>query len=201
MSVGPRGDGYKFEDTMTLEEARVYHSEQVAAVIGSPIDWVTATTMTNAKEATAIAHECRIRSLRVVVSFTVETNGRLPDGSTLQEAVEFVDDHTDCAPIYCAHPSHFADVLLENPEAPWVERIKGIRVNASRGSHSALNLLQKLDAGNYFELATECRDLYTRIPSLWVVGGCCGTDGRHISEICRVIKKKRRLVITRTVNL
>jgi S-methylmethionine-dependent homocysteine/selenocysteine methylase len=123
----------------------------------------------------------------VVLSFTAETNGRLPNGQTLQEAIEQVDDATGRAPVYyminCAHPTHFAGALVAG--APWVARIRGLRANASTKSHAELDEAVELDTGNPVELGGQYRDLRSRLPHLNVLGGCCGTDHRHVEEICK----------------
>ena len=129
--------------------------------------------------------------MRVVVSFTVETDGRLPSGQPLREAVEQVDAETGRRPAYfmvnCAHPSHFVDVLA--PPAPWLDRIHGVRANASRMSHAELDEAEELDDGDPAELAEGYRQLQERLPNLDVAGGCCGTDHRHVREISAMLDR------------
>lgn len=121
----------------------------------------------------------------VAISFTVETDGRLPTGQTLQAAIEQVDKATSAYPCYyminCAHPGHFEQVLTQ--EEAWVARIRGLRANASRMSHAELNEAPELDTGNPVELGLEYAHLKTRLRQLNVLGGCCGTDQRHIEQI------------------
>jgi homocysteine S-methyltransferase len=183
--VGPRGDGYDPGQAMTAGDAEAYHSAQVAAFREARADMVTAITMTNTQEAIGIARAARSAGLPVVLSFTLETDGRLPTGQTLQQAIEEVDAATDNAPAYyminCAHPSHFTHVLEEG--AAWSERVRGLRTNASKRSHQQLNESPDLDAGNPIELAAEHRALLQRHPHINVLGGCCGTDHRHIESI------------------
>ena len=123
--------------------------------------------------------------LTVVISFTVETDGRLPSGQALRDAIREVDALTDGAVAYymvnCAHPSHFYDVL--EPESAWIDRIRGLRANASRLSHAELDEADELDAGDPEELAYEYVALRERLPSLTVLGGCCGTDHRHVEAM------------------
>ena len=183
--IGPRGDGYVVESSMTAAEARDYHRPQVSAFAESDADLVTAITMTYSAEAIGIAEAAREAGIPVVLSFTVETDGRLPSGETLGEAITAVDTATDSYPSYfmvnCAHPTHFAHVLADAP--PWAGRLQGLRANASTLSHAELDEAEELDEGDPQDLASRYRALRETTPSLHVLGGCCGTDHRHIDAI------------------
>ena len=184
--IGPRGDGYRPDAVMTSAAAQGYHSDQIHAFAAAGADRTTAITMTNSGEAIGIVRAARAEGLPVVISFTVETDGRLPSGETLAEAIDVVDGETDgaaeCFMINCAHPSHFANVLADG--STWVTRIRGIRANASACSHAELDEATTLDAGDPVDLARWYRRLRERFGHLTVLGGCCGTDHRHIEHIC-----------------
>jgi homocysteine S-methyltransferase len=181
--VGPRGDGYVVGETMTAGEAEAYHSEQITTFAGTAADMVSAITMTYADEAIGIARAAQAAGLPAAISFTVETDGRLPSGQPLGGAIEQVDGETGSGPAYfminCAHPTHFEDVL----DGPWLERVGGIRANASRMSHEELDAAEELDEGDPDELAAQYRALRERLPNVAVLGGCCGTDDRHVAAI------------------
>ncbi|WEX87714.1 homocysteine S-methyltransferase family protein [Sinorhizobium garamanticum] len=183
--IGPRGDGYK-AGKMNADEAEDYHAVQIATFAASEADMVSAITLTNVDEAIGIARAARKHGMPCVISFTVETDGRLVTGQSLQDAIETVDTETGGYPHYyminCAHPSHF-DGALDQGEA-WVKRIGGIRANASMMSHAELDESETLDAGDPADLARRHRSLTGRMPQLRVLGGCCGTDHRHIAAIC-----------------
>ncbi len=185
--VGPRGDGYDPEELLGVEEARRYHSAQVDTFRDTEADLVSALTMTHVEEAIGVALAAREAGLPVVISFTVETDGRLPTGQGLREAIEAVDRATGSLPSYyminCAHPSHFSHVLDRG--APWLSRIRGLRANASMLSHAELDEATELDEGDPEELARLYRELRDVLPGLDVLGGCCGTDHRHIAAIVR----------------
>ena len=185
--IGPRGDGYVVGKTITAEEAEAYHATQIATFAGTAADLVTAITMTYVEEAVGIVRAARAAGMPVVISFTVETDGRLPSGTPLREAIEEVDARTDAYAVYfmvnCAHPSHF-DAVLE-PGAAWNDRVMGLRANASRLSHAELDEAEELDTGNPEELALEYVALRERLPRLTVLGGCCGTDHRHVDAMSR----------------
>jgi homocysteine S-methyltransferase len=185
--IGPRGDGYQAGERMTAAEAASYHSLQVGAFASSEADLVTAITMTYAAEATGVAQAAERAGLPVVISFTVETDGRLPSGEGLDEAIAAVDEATGAYPRYymlnCAHPTHFATVL--EPGAPWTERLGGLRANASRLSHAELDEATELDAGDPDELAREYAELRRQHPQIRVLGGCCGTNHVHVGAIAR----------------
>ncbi|HVJ92223.1 MAG TPA: homocysteine S-methyltransferase family protein [Labilithrix sp.] len=183
--VGPRGDGYKADDRMTEDQAQAYHAEQIAVFRDAGVDTVTAMTMTNVSEAIGFARAAHAAKLEAVVAFTVETDGSLPSGESLRQAIEAVDAATVTSPthymINCAHPTHFAHVL--EPGAAWTSRIGGVRANASRRSHQELDEAPDLDAGDPLKLGAEYRDLLDAHPRLRVLGGCCGTDERHVRAI------------------
>ncbi len=184
--IGPRGDGYRIDKEMTAEEAQSYHEPQVETFANTAADLVSALTLTYADEAIGVARAARAAGIPCVISFTVETDGRLPSGQSLREAIEVVDADTDGAIAYfminCAHPTHFAHVLDEHGD--WRGRIRGLRANASEKSHAELDEAEELDPGDPTALARHYRELQTRLPNLTVVGGCCGTSHRHVAEIC-----------------
>jgi S-methylmethionine-dependent homocysteine/selenocysteine methylase len=184
--IGPRGDGYIVDDVMSDKEAADYHRVQIETFAGTAADLVTAITMNYTEEAVGVARAAEQANMPVVLSFTVETDGRLPTGQSLGEAIGQVDDATSGYPAYfminCAHPSHFDGVVEE--DEPWVERIRGLRANASRMSHAELDEAPELDAGDPAELGQEYAGLRNRrLKHLNVMGGCCGTDHRHIERI------------------
>lgn len=185
--VGPRGDGYDPGAVMTAEAAETYHGEQIAAFVAAGADMICAITMTNTPEAIGLTRAARAMAAPVALSFTVETDGRLPTGETLGQAIETVDAATGGYPAYymvnCAHPTHF-DQALAGGE-PWVARIGGLRANASKRSHQELNDAPDLDEGDPAELAREHGDLVRRHGHIRVLGGCCGTDHRHVRAISR----------------
>ena len=185
--LGPRGDGYVASNRMSEQEAEAYHDDQVAAIAASNADMAGAMTLNYAEEAIGIARAARRRQLPVAISFTVETDGRMPSGQPLGEAIEQVDEATGGYPSYymlnCAHPEHFAGTLRDGEG--WTRRLRGLRANASRLSHAELNEATDLDAGDPAELAGQYATLRQMLPQLTVLGGCCGTDHRHVESIAQ----------------
>ncbi len=183
--IGPRGDAYA-RSLMTAEEAQRYHSAQMQTLADTPVDLITALTVTYADEAIGMVRAARAAGLPVAVSFTVETDGRLPSGQTLRAAIEQVDAETDGAPLHyminCAHPTHFAGVLADGGR--WIARIRGLRANASTRSHAELDESEDLDDGDPADLAERHVALRGALPNLTILGGCCGTDIRHVTRIC-----------------
>ena len=184
--VGPRGDGYRADGRMTAEEAQVYHALQVEAFREAGADMVSAITMNYAEEAIGIARAAEALGMPVVISFTLETDGRLASGETLRSAIERTDRETGHTPAYyminCAHPTHFDGV--QDGHEDWTLRIRGLRANASVKSHAELDEATELDPGDPIDLARRYRGLRERMKHLSVLGGCCGTDHRHIAAIC-----------------
>jgi S-methylmethionine-dependent homocysteine/selenocysteine methylase len=185
--IGPRGDGYNPKVVMSVEEAQAYHATQIDIISKTNADMVAALTLNYPEEAIGIVRAAKVVGMPIVISFTVENDGRLPTGKTLKEAIEFVDEATQSAPIYymvnCVHPSILVHIL--NPEEAWVARIHGIKGNASKKSHAELNESKELDDGNPVEFGEYNRTLLNKLKNLNVLGGCCGTDYRHIEEICK----------------
>lgn len=183
--VGPRGDGYEPGQAMTAAEAERYHAQQIGSFAAAGADMITAITMTNASEAIGITRAAIKAGMPVAISFTLETDGRLPTGQALGDAIAEVDAATANGPVYyminCAHPTHFADALPAG--ATWAQRIRGLRANASKRSHQELNDSPDLDDGDPIALGGEYRDLLRRHPQINVLGGCCGTDHRHVESI------------------
>jgi S-methylmethionine-dependent homocysteine/selenocysteine methylase len=184
-NIGPRGDGYNADERMTAAEAEDYHSEQIEAFASTSADMVCAMTMTYAEEAVGIVRAAKRYGMPVAIGFTTETDGRLPGGQPLREAIEAVDAATDAAAAYfminCAHTEHFCDSLRDGED--WTARVRGLRANASRMSHAELDEAEELDDGDPGEFALLYRRLRERLPQLSVFGGCCGTDHRHIGEV------------------
>lgn len=146
---------------------------------------VAALTMNYVGEAIGIARAAEQADMPVAIAFSVETDGTLPTGQTLEAAIPQVDHAAGTYPAYymlnCAHPTHFEHELAA--ERPWVQRLRGLRANASRKSHAVLNEATDLDVGNPAELRQQYAQLRARLPELNVLGGCCGTDHRHVEEI------------------
>lgn len=180
--VGPAGDGYAPGRLPTIAQAQEMHHPQVRTLARAGVDMISAITMTNIAEAIGVVRAAAAENLPVVVSFTVETDGRLPTGDMLDEAIAAVDEATGSRPAYymvnCAHPDHFRDALASG--ASWTGRIGGLRANASRLSHEELDQSETLDEGDPEEFGLLYRQLEHFLPNLRVVGGCCGTDHRHI---------------------
>ncbi len=187
--IGPQSDGYQPASKMSAGDAEDYHSAQSATFADTAADMITAVTMTYADEAVGVVRAARNVGLPVAISFTVETDGRLPSGQALGEAIDQVHAETGGAAAYfminCAHPAHFADVLVDG--APWVARVRGLRANASTKSHAELDEAVELDQGDPADLAARHAALSRLLPNLRVLGGCCGTDHRHVAEICNAV--------------
>ena len=183
--VGPAGDAYAPDAEISRQEALLIHAPQVHALGKSGVDMINAMTLTHAEEAIGIVQAAKEIDVPVVIAFTLETDGRLPSGQPLGEAIAKVDAATNSGPIYyminCAHPDHFRDVL--DTTAAWTLRIGGIRSNASRMSHAELDEAEVLDDGDPVELGQLSAELLSRLPNIRVLGGCCGTDHRHVGCI------------------
>ena len=184
--IGPRGDGYDPGEVMTAAEAQSYHGTQIQSFSETTADQVTAMTITNADEAVGIVRAAVAVGIPAAISFTVETTGLLPTGQSLAGAIAQVDEATAGAAAYfmvnCAHPTHFESALGEG--GAWRTRLQGLRANASARSHAELDEATELDEGDPHDLAARHRALREMLPAVTVLGGCCGTDARHVAAIC-----------------
>jgi S-methylmethionine-dependent homocysteine/selenocysteine methylase len=183
--IGPHDDGYQPGSHLDADGSQEYHSTQIGTFAETGADMVAAITMTYAEEAIGIVRAAAEAGIPAAISFTLETDGRLPSGQELGDAIAEVDEATDGSAAYfminCAHPTHFAEALPA--EAGWIDRVRGLRANASTLSHEELDEADDLDAGDPDDLARRYADLRTRLPRLNVLGGCCGTDHRHVRSI------------------
>jgi homocysteine S-methyltransferase len=193
--LGPRDDGYVAATVMDEQAAQDYHRPQVEALHAAGADRVTAVTVAYPAEAVGIVRAAQDTGIECVISFTVETDGHLPDGSTLAEAIRVVDDASNRPPAFfmvnCAHPSHVALALdaqaADDDERTWLSRVQGVRANASTRSHAELDAAEDLDEGDPAAFGREMARLHAQVPSLRVLGGCCGTDQRHIRAVARAV--------------
>jgi homocysteine S-methyltransferase len=193
--IGPRGDAYRPDAAIPMAEAENYFAEQLGWLAATEADMVTALTFNQASEAAGFVRAARAAGLPAVVSFTVETDGRLPNGQALADAIDQVDRASDAYPAYfmvnCAHPDHFGPALRDASSS---RRIRGVRANASRQSHSELDEAPELDAGDPHELAKQYRELASDMPWLNVFGGCCGSDLRHVTAIAHALDIGRNAI-------
>ena len=198
--IGPRGDAYRPETAISAGEAEEYHAQQVSWLAATEVNMLTAMTLTQSSEAIGIVKAADKLCLPVVISFTVETDGALPTGQPLSEAIAEVDAATDKAAAYfminCAHPDHFTSVLQQGN---WLRRIKGLRCNASRCSHAELDAAEELDDGNPEELGQQYRILIDKMPWVNVLGGCCGSDLRHLKAITAAVGTHSNIINTREI--
>jgi len=183
--VGPQDDGYQPGQLPSPEQAAAYHRPQIEAFAQAGADMVGALTLTSTGEAIGIVRAARDAGLPVAISFTVETDGRLAGGIPLARAITEVDDaaRPDYFMVNCAHPAHIAPALAT--PGGWRERIAAVRYNASAKSHAELDQATGLDDGNPALLAAAHTRLSPLLPRLSVLGGCCGTDTRHVAALWR----------------
>ncbi len=179
--VGPRGDGYVAAGR-SAEAAAEYHRGQIASLADAGVDVVHAMTLTEASEAIGVVQAARDVGVPVGISFTVETDGRLPDGTPLGRAVEQTDAVAapDWFGVNCAHPTH---VLPALDGGAWQRRLQVFRPNASTLTHAELDVMEVLDEGDLDLLQWSTQELLAELPSITTLGGCCGTDARHVAAL------------------
>jgi homocysteine S-methyltransferase len=198
--IGPRGDAYGTGHEMSPEEAQDYHTIQIETAKQAGADFVSALTFNRIDEAIGLARAAEAAGLPVIVSFSLTKDARLNSGPSLDEAVTAVDAATDEAPLFyminCNHPVDFSPAL----DAPgdWINRLQGIRANASSLDHGMLCKLGHLEEGDPEELGGQFADIARRFPHMNVFGGCCGTDREHLDQIAANVLALRRQSFGRT---
>ncbi len=182
--VGPRGDGYAPTDQMSTQEAEDYHSEQIEVYSNTEADLVSGFTLCYPEEASGVVRAAQRFDMPVAIAFTVETDGRLPTGVSVKEAIAQVDEESDGGALYylinCAHPDHFTSIFSDEP---WMKRLRGVVANASRCSHAELEVAEELDEGDPDELGIQVGGLRKQFPHFNILGGCCGSNLRHMKRI------------------
>lgn len=186
--TGPCGDAYDPESAISVEESAMYHSTQIRWLADTRADMVSALTFTQSTEAAGYAMAAAETGMPCVISFTVETDGNLPTGQKLGDAIKFVDTVSNNFPAYymvnCAHPDHFSHVF---DNSLWTRRVRGLRCNASRQSHAELDACEVLDDGDPNEFGKLYQSLFQKLPWLNIFGGCCGSDIRHVRKVVETL--------------
>jgi len=191
--VGPRGDAYALNRTITAQEAEDYHAPQLETLKQLDVDMAWAATFNNVAEAVGVSRAASKIGVPVCLSFTLSGNHRLQSGPTLREAVETVDaeagEHRPtCFGINCSHPLEFIPAL---EPGDWVLRVRSIRPNATAMDKLSLCKLGHLEDGDPVDLGRRLADLAARYPHIDMWGGCCGTWDRHLGEIARSVSAAR----------
>ena len=194
--VGPRDPAMQ-RGPAGSDAAAQYHRRQLEVFAAEGADLACAMTLGTRAEAIGITRAAHDVGLPAAISFTVETDGRLPDGTSLATAIAEVDAaaRPEYFMINCAHPSHIAPAFdrldrvgqPDQPGAPgiWKDRILGVRYNASERSHAELDESPDVDRGDLDVLADGHARLAPHLPGLVILGGCCGTDASHVSRLWR----------------
>ena len=191
--LGPRGDAYGTGGAITEDEAEAYHSVQLRTLKETPADMAIALTFNNIPEAIGAVRAAQALDMPIGVSLTLTAEGRLRSGPTLREAVETIDAGTDGAATWfgtnCEHPLEWADALAD--AGPWLERMRYFRPNAARMEKLALCTLGHLEDGDPEELGSQMGALAAALPRADILGGCCGTDERHLGAVARNVNRVR----------
>lgn len=183
--IGPRGDAYGTGGDISASEAEDYHAVQLGNLEGTAADMAVAATFNNIPESIGVIRAANRMGIPIGVSLTLTPEGRLRSGPTLREAVETIDEVTGGAAEWfgtnCAHPLEFEPAL--DDAGPWLDRLRYVRPNAAKMDKLALCELGHLEDGDPVELGEQMGEVARRFPRADILGGCCGTDERHLSEI------------------
>ena len=187
--IGPRGDAYERNETITENEAEDYHAVQLETLKKADVDLALAITFNNIPESVGVARAAAEIGIPLAISLTLDSSSKLRSGPSLAEAITTIDKEPDQSPEYylinCSHPVEY-EPAIEPGE--WIERIRGVRPNASKMEKIALCKIGHLEDGDPEELGTLCGDLARRYPHMDIWGGCCGTWDKHLDEIARNVR-------------
>lgn len=188
--VGPRGDAYSLNRTITAAEAEDYHSTQLATLKRAGVDLVSAMTFNNTEEAIGVARAAAGLGLPLAISFTLDSTSRLKSGPTVRQAITTVDAATgDARPdfygINCSHPHEFTPAL---EPGDWMQRVRSFRPNAAMMEKQQLCQIGHLVDGDPQELGAQMGALARRYPHIDVWGGCCGTWDAHLDAIAMNVR-------------
>jgi homocysteine S-methyltransferase len=192
--IGPRGDAYKLNRTITAQEAEEYHSVQLGTLREANVDLVSAMTFNNIPEAVGLSRAAKRVGLPIILNFTLDSSSRLRSGPTVREAIEAVDAeagdaHPECYGLNCSHPIEMAPAL---EPGGWFKRVRSLRPNAALMEKQALCKIGHLVDGDPPELGAQMGALAHRYPHLDIWGGCCGTWDTHLNHIAKNVRAARR---------
>ncbi len=188
--IGPRGDAYALNRTITADEAEDYHSAQLETLKRANVDLACAMTFNNTEEAIGVSRAAARIGLPLSIYFTLTSASRLRSGPSVHEAIKTVDAATgDARPdfygINCSHPLEFEPAL---EPGDWIERVRSLRPNAALMEKQQLCQIGHLVDGDPPELGQQMGALARRYPHIDVWGGCCGTWDTHLDEIARNVR-------------
>ncbi|MCH9663117.1 MAG: homocysteine S-methyltransferase family protein [Gammaproteobacteria bacterium] len=183
--LGPRGDAYNLNASITTESAEDYHAVQLETLKTAGVDFASALTFNNVPEAVGAARAAAKIGVSLSISLTLDNTYCLKSGPSLAEAITAIDEQTgaDAPDFYllnCSHPVEYEPAL---GEGDWIKRLRGVRPNASKMEKIALCKLGHLEDGNPVELGRQLADLSIRYTHMDIFGGCCGTGDLHLREI------------------
>jgi homocysteine S-methyltransferase len=186
-SIGPRGDAYSLNRTITADEAEDYHGFQLEVLQRVGVDFASAMTFNNVAEAIGVSRAAARVGLPLSMGFVLDNNHRLKSGASLREAVEAVDAEAgnakpDFYGINCSHPLEFEPAL---ESGDWILRLRSLRPNASARDKMDLCKIGHLEEGDPVDLGHRMGALAKRLPHVDIFGGCCGTWDKHLCEIAR----------------
>lgn len=195
--IGPRGDAYALNETITAEAAEDYHFAQLDLYARDGVDLAWAATINNIPEAVGLSRAAARAGIPVNICFTLTSDHRLRAGPTLAEAVLATD--ADCGPearpdsygVNCSHPLEFEPAL---EPGPWQARLRCFRPNAAAMDKIALCKLNHLEEGDPEELGRQMGALARRFTQADIWGGCCGSWDKHIARIAPAVLAARRPV-------
>lgn len=188
-----KGDAYRPEDALSKKEAKIFHKEQAILLAESEVDFIKVATLPSVSEAHGMASVISSHQIPYILSFVVQPNGKILDGTPIHQVVHIIDSEIHPKPIFyminCVHPTIFEQAI--NNEIQFsrnlTKRIIGLQANTSSKSPDELDNLSYLDTSDSEEFGELMVSLHNQF-GIKVLGGCCGSDENHITEIAKRIR-------------
>jgi S-methylmethionine-dependent homocysteine/selenocysteine methylase len=192
-AMGCKGDAYSGESLLSVDEAYEFHSVQAKAFLNKPVDFLYANIMPEINEVTGMAKAMSETGLPYIISFMIRKNGRLLDGTSIADAIKFIDGQEFPRPLCymtnCIHPTNLR-LALDNPankNRPELKRFKGIKSNASSLSPEELDDCPVMHREDFSIMVDDMEFLHQNY-DLKILGGCCGTDDKFLNKLSEKLR-------------
>jgi S-methylmethionine-dependent homocysteine/selenocysteine methylase len=183
--IGPKNDCYSPDEGLSVLDSKEFHTWQIEQLAAAGVDYLIAETLPNVGEALGIAMAMELVKIPYIISFVIDRNGLILDGTSLTDAIEYIDSNVVNKPfgymVNCAYPSFLnADKQPKN----LFKRLIGYQANASSLDHCDLDGTDKLKMNDISEWGNLMLELNSK-HGMEILGGCCGTNGKHLEYLAK----------------
>jgi len=196
--MGCKGDAYTGEGALLEKEATDFHKWTVEQFCDANVNFLYAGIMPVLSEAAGLAKAIDVTGLPYIISFTIQQDGKLIDGTPIADAIQYIDDITCNRPVCymanCVHPTIVYKALSRDFNNVTIvkERFKGIQANTSPLSYAELDSAVDLHCSEPKGFAEDMMRL-SQVGNFQIWGGCCGTDNRHMECIAQELNTLKKI--------